>query len=80
MFTLYQVVKRSFAETVQDKAIVHIRNTTFGTITAPEQDYFAPFSKDVIPATQRSSCSYSHCTGSVSVTPCFAIGYSVNVA
>ena len=57
MFTLYQIVKRSIAETVPDKVFVHTRNATFGTISAPEQDYLAPFSKDVIPAMQRSSYS-----------------------
>ena len=65
MFTLYQIVKWSIAETVPDKASVHTRNATFGTVYASKQDYFAPFSKDVIPATQQSSCSYSYCTGSV---------------
>ena len=49
-FTLYRTVKRSVAETVPDKASVHTRNATFRTISAPEQDYFAPFSKDIIPA------------------------------
>ena len=50
-------MKRTVAETVLDKASVHTRNASFGTISAPEQDYFAPFSKDVIPVTQRSSFS-----------------------
>ena len=40
MFTLYRIVKRSGAETVPDKASVHTRNATFGTIYALEQDYF----------------------------------------
>ena len=43
MFTLYRTVKQSVAETVPEKASVHIRNATFLTISAPEQDYFAPF-------------------------------------
>ena len=68
MFSLYWIVKRSFAETVPDKAFVHTRNATFRTISAPEQDYFAPFSKDVIPAMQQSSCCCSHCTGSTSAS------------
>ena len=38
MFTLYQIVKRSVAEMVPDKASVHTRNATFGTISALEQD------------------------------------------
>ena len=61
MFTLHQIVKRGVAETIPDKTS---RNTTLGTISAPEQDYFAPFLKDVIPARQHCSCA--HCTGSVS--------------
>ena len=51
MFTLYRIVKRSVAETVLDKASVHTKNATVRTISAPEQDYFAQFLKDVIPAT-----------------------------
>ena len=80
MFTLYRTVKRSVAETVPDKASVHTRNATFRTISAPEQDYFAPFSKDVIPAMQRSSFSCSHCTGSVFATLRFTIRYRMNIA
>ena len=52
MFTLYRIVKQSVAETVRDKASVHTRNDPFGTISDPEQDYFAPFLKDIIPAMQ----------------------------
>ena len=37
MFTLYRIMKRSVAETVSNKASVHTRNATFGTIYAPEQ-------------------------------------------
>ena len=51
MFTLYRIMKRSVAEAVQDRAAVYTRNTSFGTISVPEQDCFAPFLKDVIPAT-----------------------------
>ena len=80
MFTLYQVVKRSVAETGPDQASVHTRNATLGTISAPEQDYFAPLSKGLTPETQRSTCSCSHRTGSVSATLCFTIRYSVNKA
>ena len=43
MFTLYRTVKRSFAETVPERASVHTRNVTFEPISAPEQDYLAPF-------------------------------------
>ena len=80
MFTLYRIVKRSVPETVPGKASVHTRNATFGTISAPEQDYFAPVLKDLIPETQQITCSCSHCTGSVSVTLRFTIRYSVNIA
>ena len=45
MFTLYRLMKR---------ASVHTRDATFGIISALEQDYFAPFLKDVIPATLRT--------------------------
>ena len=80
MFTLYRIVKWNVIETAPDRASVLTWNATFGTISAPEQDYFAPFLKDVIPATQQSSCSCSHCTGSVSSTLCFTIRYNVNIA
>ena len=50
MFTLYRIVKRSVAETVPHKALVHTRDAIFGTISAPEHDFFVPFLKDVIPA------------------------------
>ena len=45
-------MKRRVVETVPDKASVHTENATFGTTAALEQNYVAPFSKDVIPATQ----------------------------
>ena len=45
MFTLYWILKQSVAETVPDKDSVHTRNAAFGTISDPEQDYFAPFLK-----------------------------------
>ena len=80
MFTLYRIVKRSVAETVPGKASVHTRNATFGTISVPEQDYLAQFLKDLIPETQPSTCSCSHCTRSVSATFRFTIRYSVNIA
>ena len=37
MFTLYQIVKRSVAESVPDRASVHTRNTAFEAVSAPEQ-------------------------------------------
>ena len=80
MFTLDLIVKRGVTETVLDKASVHTRNATFGTISAPEQDYFAQVLKDFIPETQRCICSCSHCTGSVSATLRFTSRYSVNIA
>ena len=80
MFTLYRMVKRSVAETVPDEASVDTKRATFGTISAPEQDYFAPVLKDLIPETQQSTWSCSHCTGSVSATIRFTIRHSVNMA
>ena len=80
MFTLYWILKQSVAETVPDKDSVHTRNAAFGTISDPEQDYFVPFLKDTIPATQRSTCSCTHCTGSLSATLRFTTRYSVNIA
>ena len=56
VFTLYQIVKQSVAESMLDIGSVHTRNATFGTIFAPEQDYLTPLVKDVGPATQRSTC------------------------
>ena len=37
MFTLYQIVKRSVAESVLDMASVHTRNAAFEAFSAPEQ-------------------------------------------
>ena len=68
MFTLYWIVKQSVTETGRARASFHTRYTTVRTISALEQDYFTPFLKDLIPATQRTTCSCSHSTGSVSVT------------
>ena len=45
---LYWIVKRSVAGTLPNKASVHTRNATFKTISALEQEYVAPFLKDVI--------------------------------
>ena len=80
IFTLYRTVKRCVAECALARAFVHIKDATFGTFSAPEQDYFAPHVKDVIPATQRCTCSCSHCIGSVSATLLFAIRCSRNLA
>ena len=80
MFTLYRIVKRNAAETVSDKASVHTRNATFETISAPDQDCFAPFLEDVIPATSTEHLFCSHCSGSVSAMLRFTIRYSVNIA
>ena len=80
MFVLYRIVKQSVAKTVPDKASVHTRNATFGTISAWGQDYFAPFLEDLIPEMQRSTCSCSHCTGSVSATLRFTARYSMDIA
>ena len=45
MFTLYQIVRRSVAESVQDRASVHTRNTVFQTVSAQEQNCSAPLLK-----------------------------------
>ena len=45
MFTLYQIVKRSFTESVPDKASVHTRNAAFEAVSAPEQYCSAPLLK-----------------------------------
>ena len=62
------------------RASVHIRNAIFGAISAPEQDYFDPYLKDVILAAQRSTHSCSHCTGLVSAMLRSTFWYSVNIA
>ena len=45
MFTLYQVVKRSVAESVPDRASVHTRSAAFEPVSAPEQNCSAPLLK-----------------------------------
>ena len=45
MFTLYWTVKRSFAESVPDRASVHARNAAFEAVSAPWQYYSAPLVK-----------------------------------
>ena len=45
MFTLYQTVKRSVAESVPDRASVHTRNTTFEAVSAQEQYCSVPLLK-----------------------------------
>ena len=42
MFTLYQIVKRSVAESVPDRASVHTRNATFEAVSLPKQCCSAP--------------------------------------
>ena len=37
MFTLYRIVKRSVAESVPDRASVHIRYAAFEAVSTPEQ-------------------------------------------
>ena len=41
IFTLYQIVKRSVAESVPDRTSVHTRNAAFEAVSAPEQ-YCSP--------------------------------------
>ena len=45
MFTLYQIVKWSIAESVLDRASVHTRNAVFEAFSAPEQHCSAPLLK-----------------------------------
>ena len=45
MFTLYQIVKRSVAKSVPDRASVHTGNTAFEAVSAPEQYCSAPLLK-----------------------------------
>ena len=45
MFTLYRIVKRSFAESVSDRASVQTRNAAFEAVSAPEQYCSAPLLK-----------------------------------
>ena len=45
MFTLYQVAKRSVAESVPDRAYVPIRNAAFEAVSALEQYCFASLLK-----------------------------------
>ena len=45
MFTLYRIVKRSAAESVPDRASVHIRNAGFEAVSASEQYCSAPLLK-----------------------------------
>ena len=45
MFTLYRIVKRSVAESVPDRASVHIRNAACEAVSAPEQYCSAPLLK-----------------------------------
>ena len=45
MFTLYQTVKRSVAESVPDRASVHTMNAAFKAVSAPEQNCSAPLLK-----------------------------------
>ena len=45
MFTLYQIVKRSDAESVPDRASVHTRNAAFEAVSAPEQYCSTPLLK-----------------------------------
>ena len=45
MFTLYQIVKRSVAKSVLDRASVHTWNAAFEAVSAPEQCCSAPLFK-----------------------------------
>ena len=41
VFTLYRIVKRSFAESAPDGASFHTRNAAFKAVSAPEQELLA---------------------------------------
>ena len=45
MFTLYRIVKWSVAESVPDRASVHIKNAAFKAVSASEQYCSAPLLK-----------------------------------
>ena len=45
VLTLYQILKRSIAESVPDRASVHTGNTAFEAVSAPEQYCSAPLLK-----------------------------------
>ena len=45
MFTLYRIVKRRVAESVQDTAFAYTRNAAFEAFSAPEQYCSAPLLK-----------------------------------
>ena len=45
LFTLYQIVKRSVAESVQDRISVHTGNTAFEAVSAPELNCSSPLWK-----------------------------------
>ena len=45
VFTQYQTVKQSVAESVPDRAPVHIRNAAFEAVPALEQDCSTPLLK-----------------------------------
>ena len=45
MFTLYRIVKRSVAESVPDRASVHIKNAAFEAVSAQDQYCSAPLLK-----------------------------------
>ena len=49
MFTLYRIVKRSFAESVLDRASVHTRTAAFEAVSAPDQYCSAPLLKVNVP-------------------------------
>ena len=61
----------------RNRLTAHTRDATFRTISAPEQDYFAPFLKDLIPAVQQRALVPVHNVPDQFLS--FTIGYSVNI-
>ena len=45
LFTLYQTVNKSVAESIMDRASVHIRKAAFQAVSVPEQNCSVPLPK-----------------------------------
>ena len=63
VFTVYQIVKGSVAESVLDGASVHTRNAAFEAVPRPEQYCSAPLLKMQRSVSDRFLRLCSHCTG-----------------
>ena len=78
MFSLHRIVKRSVADTVPERASVHTRKATFGTVSAPKQDYFAQIFKRWNTCNATVHLFMFTLYRSVFVTLGFTVQYSVN--